>query len=231
MSNDQTPSDNSSGGSSNDAALEQVRQQVEEYKNKYEALQSKVTDGKLVDPTAFLEKKVKDGEVFPKDRFVGLQQTFQTAQQTLTELQSKVTGYETKISKLEETLGTKGTELGAKDVELGTLRRDQARAKLIFSKFPELASFEADGLLPQAEESEMEAIFTAFSSKLGAVKNDAAAAFAGGGTGPTPPKREEAKAQTAKTHLGLANDALAKGDFTTYNQEYDKYLEALNAQS
>jgi hypothetical protein len=231
MPNDTT----STGGSSSSAditpaALEQLRQLADGYKSKYEELQTKVAEGKLVDPAAFLERKVKDGEYFPKDRFVGLQQTFQTTQTNLSELQGKTADYEKKISKLEEDLGSKGTELDEKDVELETLRRGQKRASIIFTKFPELASFEAEGLLPEAEDDVLETTFDAFAKKLGAVKDSAAAAFASGGTPPTPPKKEEPKTQTAKTHLAAANEALVKGDFTKYNEFYDKYLDSLNAQ-
>ena len=223
-------SDPSSGDTSSEAVLEQVRQQAEDYKRKYEVLQTQVTEGKLVDPAIFVEAKIKAGDLFPKERFVGLQQTYQSTQQTLSELQGKVSTFEKQVTTLEKDLTTKSTENDEKDVELETLRRGQTRAKLIFSKFPELAGFEADGLLPEAEETELETIFSAFSSKLGTVEKNAAAKFSAGGTPPTPPRKEQSATQTAKTHLALANEALAKSDFTTYNLEYDKYLETLNAQ-
>ena len=223
-------SDTPSGDTSPEAVLEQVRQQAEEYKKKYETLQTQVTEGKLVDPASFVEAKIKAGELFPKERFVGLQQTYQATQQTLSELQGKVANYEKQVTTLEKDLTLKSTDADEKDVELETLRRSQVRAKLIFGKFPELAGFEADGLLPEAEEGELEKIFTAFSSKLGSVEKEAAAKFGAGGTPPTPPRVEKSVTQTAKTHLALANDALAKSDFTTYNLEYDKYLETLNTQ-
>lgn len=218
-------------GSASDTTVEQLQRQAQEYKNKYEELQGKISKGELVNPTTFVDEKVKAGELYPKDRFAGLQTKFNETQSALTELQSKSMEWQTNLSKLEETVKVKETKEEETALLVETLQRGKTRAQLIFSEFPELAPFEAEGLLPEAEEDKLKEVFGNFSAKLVSVKKNAASEFGKGGTGPTPPKKEESKIESAQAHLRLANEALAKSEFDTYNKEYDLYLAALQKQS
>ena len=223
--------DDSSGGIPNGPTLEQVQKQAQEIQRQYDELQTKITEGKLVDPATFVEQKIKAGELYPKERFTGMQTKYQETQTALTDLQNKSMEWQTNLSTLEEKVKEKETKEEETAVLVETLERRQKRAQLIFSEFPELAPFEADGLLPEAEEDKLRETFSAFSTKLGSVKENAAKEFGKGGSGPTPPKKEEQKLETAQTHLKMANQALSKGEFDTYNTEYELYLAALQKQS
>jgi hypothetical protein len=227
----------SSGSSSSEPTLEQVQQQLREYETKFQALQAKVDLGKLVDPESFLKTKIEAGEVFAKDRYVGLQQTLQREQEkaakaaeALAALQGTHAEVTARLSSLEtETTALKGTN-EEKDLELETLRYDKKRALLIFEKFPELAPFEVSGLLPEGEEEKLEEIFGAFAGKLQTVKTDATKSFVqgGGDNSPGPKEAKEVKtADSAEAHLKAAHAALANSDRVLYDKEYDAYLGAL----
>ena len=72
-----------SGGSSNamEQALASAEKQLAEAQNKLQKLQEKIDSGKLVDPTPWLQVKLEAGELYPKERYVGLQQTLQKEQE------------------------------------------------------------------------------------------------------------------------------------------------------
>jgi hypothetical protein len=99
---------------------------------------------------------------------------------------------------------------------------------VIFAKFPHLARFEADGLLPIAAPEKLEEVLTLFSSKLEEIGINATKDFVKGGKGDTPPGgKDEEKTSNAQSLLKLANEALASGDTATYNKNYDAYVSAL----
>lgn len=223
--------DGASGSPSDDEqTLEQLQKQATEYRKKYESLQNKIEKGELVDPLAFIEEKVKKGELYTKERFSGLQTKYQTTQEALDELNTKSQKWQSDLSQLGELVKTKDTERESLDVELETLRRSQKRTKLILSDFPELAPFEADGLLPEAEEEKLPEVFSAFATKLNGLKDKTTKEFVKGGTSGEPSSKEEKKAVTPQAILKEANAALAGGDSKTYNEKYDLYLDALNKQ-
>ena len=230
-----SPDESSAGASSSEPTVEQLQQQLKETEKKYNVLQAKVTDGKLVDPEKLIESKVSAGELFPADRYKGLQTKFQETQTKLQELETNAEKWQGDLSKLEETVKTKETLLSEKEGKLTELEKSQKRAMLIFTKFPELASFEADGLLPVASDEKLEETLAAFSGKISSLKETAGKEFAAGGASPSPKSAKDQMPptgkQTANAYLKLANEAMGKGDFGEYNKQYDLYIDALAKQS
>jgi hypothetical protein len=240
-----TTPDGTSDGNSTEPTVEQLQQQVAERQKTIEQLESentsfkeRVEKGELVSPTDAISAAIKAGEVFSKDRYVGLQKTYQTEQEArkkadedLGLLKTQVVGFETDKSTLSGEVEQLKTTVTEKDSEITALQKKQQRASLIFSQFPELASFEADGLLPDAKDEEgLTTKFKAFSEKLGTMKQQGAKEFASGGGTSTPSSKGDAGKGTADTFLKLANEAVLKGDIDTYNENFDKYLNSLKEQ-
>jgi len=216
----------SSGDSKPDPAIEQRLQQAAVIQSQYDQLQVQIKEGKLVDPDVFLKKKIDAGDIYTKERFTGLQQTFQGVQDVLKGLEPELAQIKEKSSKLEETLTAKEAEEKKKDAELEELKRSKQRSQTIFKKFPLLAPFEAEGLLPEVTADKLEEVLGAFQLKLEAVQKDASSRFIDGGSSSTPQRKDDKKDQSAKAHLTTANEALRTGDMKTYNAEYDLYLAA-----
>lgn len=222
--------------------LEQVQQQLREITEKYEKLQGQITNGKLVEPTAFLKARIDAGEVFPKERYAGLQQTLQQAQdkatkatEDLAKVQGEFAEQKALFSNLEERAKTLETTVSEKEKELGTLRPKLKRTSVIMEKFPNLASFEAKSLLPPVEdESKLEEVFGAFAEQLAANGQKAKESFAAGGGSATPGSTTTTTppaADSAKEHFSKAIAALDSGDRATYDAEYDAYLKASAAKT
>lgn len=146
--------------------------------------------------------------------YKGLQTSYLSLQTKLNneiaDLNAKLEAANAKIEELG--LGTKGKEtemtalqarLAAQSQELATLKSDHsalestvARKNLVMSEFPELASFEAKGLLPTAEDEEkMKAAFGTFRETLAATAGASVADFI---SGASPAAKREVKDQ-AKT--------------------------------
>lgn len=181
------------------------------------------------------EKLYKDAQSkldATEKRRIGLQQTYQTEQDThkatkdvLSQLQATLatlTGEKSTLADQLSKLEVDGTE---KEIELETLRRGDKRAKLIFKSFLELAPFEADGLIPEAEEDKLEELFTGFSKKLGELKDKAKVDFGTGGTPPPPPPKPEPD-ENRVTLLKQLSDAALSGNRKVYNELFDKYMKA-----
>ena len=169
-------------------------------------------------------------------RRAGLQQTYQTEQDahktTKTELEQLKSGFATLTSEkddLQTNFSKLETEKSEYEIELETLRRKEKRAGLIFKKYPELAPFEADGLLPEAEEEKLDETFGLFLEKLGVVKEKGKEEFGKGGTG-TPPPAKIPESEGPKALLQQAYASVSKGDLKGYNESYDKYLKAVEKQ-
>ena len=235
--------DDSAGGSSEKAseqALAQAQQQLTEITEKYNGLQTQVEKGQLVKPDEFLKTKIEAGELFPKERFTGLQQSYQSEQdahvatkKTLVELQGSYTEQGTKLQTFETQVATLTGQVQEKDTKVAELSKKNKRSNIIMEKYPALAGFEAAGLLPDAEEEKLDDVFSAFNSKIGALGEEGAKAFASGGGATTPASGDETKppttaAVTAEAHRKLSMEAFSNGDMTEYNKEYDLYLKALS---
>jgi len=234
------PDGPSGGASDNEPTLEQLQQQVREIQAKYDLLNTRVEKGELVEPKIWLESEIKAGNIFQKERYTGLQQTFQAEQEshkktkeTLTNLTSSDMDLKQKFSNLENEKSTLQSKLDEDTATIETLTRDKKRATVIMEKFPELASFEAKGLLPEGGEDELETLFSAFSDQLGAIRTKAEQDFGTGGGKTTPSSKDGQQPPSSsgsKTYLSLANSELAKGNVEGYNDNYDKYLKALQGE-
>jgi len=229
-----------SSGTTPEQALAQVQQQLTEIKEKYNGLQTQVEKGQLVKPEEFLKTKVEAGEIFPKERFTGLQQSFQAEQdahlatkKSLVELQGSYTEQGTKLQTFETQVTTLTGQVQEKDTKVAELSKRNKRSNIIMEKYPALAGFEAAGLLPDAEEEKLDEVFSAFNSKISALGAEGALAFASGGGKTTPASGTETKppstaAVTAEAHRKLSMEAFSQGDMPEYNKEYDLYLKALS---
>lgn len=116
-----------------------------------------------------------------EDRFKGLQRTFDKAQKKLTALQEKEETLQeeaettkqaerdkqTALEALQKEQATTKAELDRLTGELATQEASGLRAQVIMKDFSDLAQFEVDGLLPEAEtEEEMVKKFTAFRASV-----------------------------------------------------------------
>lgn len=182
---------------------------------------------------AELSAKIANGEYVPKQTYVGLQQTHE--KQVLAHKADKdaLVAAQTKAQEMEAALRTLQTQyegdrnkLTATESEKATLQQNLERTKLIMAKFPHLASFEADGLLPQAPVTELESILSIFSSKLGANAQAAKETHIAGAT--QPPAGPNQAEPTAKQLLDQANQFAREGKFVEYNKAMDGYLAAVN---
>jgi hypothetical protein len=192
------------------------QQDKTDYKKLYEEAQAKAT------------KELDTAE----KRRAGLQVTYQKEQDAhkvttteLEQLRGELTVLTSEKSSFQDTLSKLETEKTGQEIELETLRRKDKRASLIMGKFPELATFEADGLLPEAEEEKLEETFGNFLTKLGVIKEKGKEDFGKGGvTTPPPPKTTEPEG--AKALMLQINAAAIAGDQKLYNELYDKYVKA-----
>jgi hypothetical protein len=109
-------------------------------------------------------------------------------------------------------------------------------------KFPQLAAFEAEGLLPETgtedDPAKMEEIFGKFAGKLTSIQQQAGKSakeeFASGGVGKAAGSGggdADVKGASAAAALKAANDAVLKGDAKGYKENYDKYLELSKAKT
>ena len=232
------PDEPSGGASDKEPTVEQLQQQVAEKENTIKeltAIKTKVEKGELVSPTEVLDKAVENGEYFKKDRYVGLQNKLQKEQEAKEKLQedlgllkNQVLELSTEKDGLSASVTEFETTVTGKDEQISKLEKDKKRASLIFAEFPELAAFEADGLLPDAEdETILTEKFTAFSKKLNLMEEAGAKKFAAGGGSITPGKKTEPASGNADAFLKLANDAALSGNTQAYNENFEKYLAAL----
>lgn len=229
-----------SGGTSGtpEPTIEQLRQQVTEIQAKYNELHKKVEAGLLVDPNAFLEKKIKDGEVFPKDRFTGMQKTFQEEQEahkktkeTLDALTASEVTLRGQLSNLEKEKSTFQSKLDEDAIAIETLTRQTKRGKIIMEQFPHLSAFEAKGLLPEGSDEELPSIFENFSKQIGSIQEDALKKFGQGGGTATPPSKDTVQPAGERTSKAVrleATQILLSSDpqrQIKYDKLMDEYFE------
>lgn len=194
-----------------------------DYKQKYEEVQS------------LLEKKEKE--------YVGLQGTVQKKDDLLKEAQAKfaeLTGTHSQVqsdlAKLAADKETLSSTLGEKEKALVTYKTQAERAKIIMGEYPELAIFEAKGLLPQTgpddDESKMKALFGNFKTTMDALRGETASKtkadlLAGAGakqpgdtglgpSGSTDPAAQHLAEYTKQSLVG--NTKLADAAFALYQE-------------
>lgn len=240
----QASADSGSSSGNSEPTIQQLQQQAQAIQAKYDVLNQKIEKGELVDPATFVKTATEKGELYTKDRFVGLQQTLQkekeAAEQLRLQMAAQVANEESlksKASKLEEQLTGLQTTLKEKEAEVAQLSHGKKRTSIIMEKFPQLAPFESKGLLPQSEdESKLEILFGEFANQLGAIASGAKQDFGKGGGLQTPSGKGDATVDTPKNSTQLLKDAQAilldvqtypniKDRQAAYDKAYDKYLE------
>jgi hypothetical protein len=229
----------SGSGTGTDPTVQQLQQQVTEIQAKYEALHQKVEKGELIEPATFIKKATESGELYSKDRYVGLQKTMQTEKDAADALKVSVaaltaneTALKTQLSNLEKEKG----DLNAKLVETGKtvedLTRKNKRSALIMEKFPVLAPFEVKGLLPIGDDTQLETLLSNFAGQLDTMTTKAKDEFGKGGGTKTPAGKEttttpdgelDAKGLLAKAQAAL-NDTTVQ-DFAVRRANYDKFYD------
>ncbi len=208
----------------------QQNQQSDDWKAKFEASQTELTSlkGQLTTKTTEAEEATK--------RFTGLQKVYQTEKDAHTLLQTEhaklTTQFQTAFTEAE----TFKNGLAERDQKLAQLTADHTkattgleRARLIMSKYPELAPFEANGLLPTPGEGKtLEDVLGAFKTSLDDVAKKANANFAAGASldpaGTSNLGGSSAQNATVATLQAKANEAAITGKSDEYNNYMDQIL-------
>jgi vacuolar-type H+-ATPase subunit I/STV1 len=175
------------------------------------------------------------------ERYIGLQQTLQKAKDEGKILSESLTSTQTELQALKlekETLQGKVTEtetlFSEKDMKIDELTRKTHRSDLIFKDYPELAPFEAEGLLPEVEDdAKLPEVFGKFKEKLGTLQAKAKTEHVAGGTPPPPdgkPKNEPGS-DNLKILLDEVNKAALSGKPKEYKEAYGKYMAAKEAKA
>jgi DNA repair exonuclease SbcCD ATPase subunit len=223
-----SPGGTSGGNFGNEGTNGAGNQQDPDYKKLYEELLKK--SEKLIDPS--------DYDVSKDKRYTGLMQTLQKTQDDkkaiadqFDDLQTQFKTVKSEHESATQSVSTLQSQIDALEIEKETLSVKSARADLIMKEFPQLAGFEADGLLPETGPDEgeeaLKKLFTSFSAKLGSVKEQAKTDFGKGGlpgSAGAGGENNTNKTATAKVEYDLAVAASLKGDQTEYRKHYDNYL-------
>jgi len=224
------------------AAYATIAQQATEDNTKLLALEKSVTDGELLSPEAAIKVAIDAGTVFPKERYVGLQNKVQELTDSAVANKTKVDEAEqqlraitTEKASLTDTIENLNNTIKEKDTSIAGVTAEAARSKLVINKFPHLASFEADGLLPTVEDpAALEAALAKFAERVGAIETQAKEKYGAGGTGKTPGGAGDLKppgsAKASDLLLKEANDLMSKGQVTEYEIKYEEYQKALTAE-
>lgn len=176
-------------------------------------------------------------------RFKGLQRSFDKRQKDYLNLQEKHDALQeeaetskqsdrekqAKLDALQKEADEAKAELDKTAGELATQEAKVNRANMIMSQFPELAPFEAEGLLPETgTEEEMTEKFTAFSEALNKrVQTNVERQVVGsaaGDTGPPPrtPVRDEAYIYNRLQQLAGTRDPKLRDEYIQLMAEWDE---------
>lgn len=179
-----------------------------------------------------LSAQIANGDYVPKNVYTGLQQTHEKTilahkadKDALSAVQQKAQGLEATLQTLQAQSQEFQTKLQSTEATNATLQSEVERKKLIMGKFPQLAPFEADGLLPVAPLDQLETLLATFNSKLGATQTAAKTEHIAGASNP-PPGNSQAE-PTSKQLLDKANVLAREGKWAEYNTVYDQYLQSL----
>lgn len=133
------------------------------------------------------------------------------------------------IDALKSEKETLGTQKSAIETAKAELEATLARKTLIMEKFPALASFEAQGLLPQVPAEQAEEVFGKFHQNIQDLRKSQVADQNSGGVPPTPSKKEQTKSSSADL-LREASKLALDGKATEYDAMMDKYWAAVDAE-
>ena len=214
------PSDGAEGGTTTPPPAELATQQTSgtstDYKTLYEALKADVDAGKnYISHTRYaalqatLQKTVDEKTNFERD--------LTTAVAKVAELENLRDGLSTQLTGL---TGEKTTLIQEKEKLASTLERH----KLLMASYPELVQFEAQGLIPLAEDGKNEEIFKKFQEQLVNVGAKIKSEYGKGGGAPPPPTAGSNSAQLdAKALLAQATEKALLGKTSEYNSLMDQY--------
>jgi hypothetical protein len=176
--------------------------------------------------------KINSGEFFTKAVYTGLQQTHEKEVGAHKAAKAELATAQAQIKELTDKIGT--LETGSQSIleakksledQLTTTSRKLKRSQLVMSKFPHLAQWEAEGLLPDAPEDQLETVFKAIGDRL-ATTNTQARQQQVAGASALDSSASAVVEVSANVLLKEANDALVKGDQKTYNEKFEAYLKA-----
>lgn len=166
-----------------------------------------------------------------KNRFNGLQGTYQREQQkwksdadTLTGMKSTLdaitaekTGLQSLVDDLNVRFSTLQTE---REVESNNLER----MKIVVEEFPQLTSFLTKGLIPDGNGDELRQKLKSLSETVTSLKDQVIDEFRAGGSPPQPPRP---KTETKKSDLQVQlMEAFRNNDLTTYDRLYNEILKS-----
>lgn len=170
-----------------------------------------------------LQAKINAGEYIAKASYVTLQQKLETAvndrkavEAARDEALGKVATLEKNAEGIQSKIGQLETETGKSKEELQKAQQTIERHSLIFGKFPELAQFEADGLLPQVPMDQLETKLASFKEKWFSNQAAAKQEFSKGAKDEIPPR----KAESGRTPEAIRQDmylASRSGKVAEYN--------------
>ena len=176
--------------------------------------------------------KINSGEFFTKAVYTGLQQTHEKETLAHKATKGELLAAQTQLKSLTDQIAT--LETGSKsileaktslDEQLDSAKRKLARNQLVMGKYPNLAQWEADGLLPDLPEDKLEVALKAISEKL-VVTNAQVKQTAVAGASALDSSANATTETTAASLLKEANAAMLKGDQKGYNEKFDAYLKA-----
>jgi hypothetical protein len=204
------PAENQGGGT----------QDQNDWKAKYENLNGQIASGQYVSKDSYVSLQQKLEAAVNERK--SLQSNFDNATATKAVLEDNLNRLQGKVTELETTVSTK-------EQELGKLNGRLERHNVIFKDFPQLAPFEADGLIPDPREGQkLEDVLNAFNARLGSLQEAAKTNFKAGGTSEPPRAGDESN----KSSNAFFQEALAyqkQGKTIEYNLAMDKYYAAKQA--
>lgn len=181
------------------------------------------------------QTKIASLEQEHKTRYAGVQQSLQlekdahkATKSIVDNLTTKITDAEKEINTFKELETTWTTEKETLSTQLTQKESELGRKSLILEKFPHLANFEAQKLLPAAETiEELETKLTAFSSNIKTIEETSDGKRKQGQVPETPGKTNEVPGKKSDAlKIELQGLALA-GNQKDYDAKYAEYNAAL----
>ena len=213
-----------------DAQPAPTEQEPVDYKKQYEsALRAGEKATRAHEATQTLLNSEKHAHESALSLLNSEKQAHETTKATIETLKSEIKNLSASLGQRDGTL----TKLQEKVAELEPAKAKAMRLGLILAEFPQLASFEKDGLLPSAETPELlRESLTKFSDRLTAVSKANEANFASGGKPENVPAPEQKKssADLAKAYLDAAVQAQRSGNMAEYETNFSKFLQEKNKQ-
>lgn len=233
------PDETSDNPSKEEQKIEQLQQQVADLQaaqKELESIKKQIESGELGKPTDILAKAYEDGTAFPKSRFTGLQNKYQELQQNnesaiekFNELKSQFSSIEAEKKSFETQIADFTATKESYEKTIAELKGKQERTNMILTDHPELAQFEADGLIPNVPMDELPAVLEKLSSRIGKIQEDGVEKFAKGG-GSRQPGGKGDMPKSANELLIQSGEANLRGDREEANRLYDAYLQALDTE-